>query len=128
MTLGLSAGKTTVKFYLKNVGDAPADVLSHVNAGDEHLDWYSLRMENEKGETRTLRFFESRDKSGSVKAHLEPGESLHHSVDVAGWAVRPVNGAEPLAGTYEVYAVYEVSPPGDNWSGRLEAGPVTMTI
>lgn len=127
--LGLSADKTITEFYIKNAGTDPVDVLSHVSADYKHLDWYKLKMDNDKGETRILRFLEARDKSGFVKAHLAAGESIHHSVDLAEWAVRPINGAEPLtAGTYNVYGFYEVSSPGDNWTGRLEAGPVAMTI
>jgi hypothetical protein len=127
--LGLSAQGANVEFHLKNVGEHPLDVLSHVSADIDHLDWYALRMVNQAGRERVLRFVGDRDKSGSVEAHLAPGDIIHHSVNLGQWAKRPVNGeAEIEVGRYQAWAVYEVSPPGHNWTGKLEAGPVTLAI
>jgi hypothetical protein len=127
--LGLAAAGAIVEFYLKNVGADPLDVLSHVSADIDHLDWYELRMVDEARKERVLRFIDDRDKAGSVKVHLLPGETIKHSVNLRRWAKRPINGEENLAaGEYEVWATYEVPTPDDNWTGRLEAGPVVTTI
>jgi len=129
LTLGLTADRGAVEFYLKNVGTEPLDVLSHVSADIDHLDWYELRMVNKTREERVLRFIDDRDKSGTVKIHLLSGETIHHSVDPREWAKRPINGEENLtAGEYQLWASYEVTNPDDNWTGRLEAGPVVTTI
>ena len=129
LMLGLAAAGATVEFYLKNVGADPLEVLSHVSADIDHLDWYELRMVSQSGEERVLRFIDDRDKSGVETVHLLPGETIHHSVDVREWAKRPINGEEKLAqGEYQLWATYEVTTPEDNWTGRLESGPVTTKI
>jgi hypothetical protein len=129
LMLGLSAAGAVVEFYLKNVGADPLDVLSHVSADIDHLDWYELRMVDEARKERVLRFIDDRDKAGSVKVHLLPGETIKHSVTLRQWSKRPINGSENLRlGEYEVWATYEVPTPDDNWTGHLTAGPVTTTI
>lgn len=129
LRLGLSTDGGFVELHLQNIGTAPLEVLSHVNAGDIHLDWYTLRLKDELGNTRKLELVDERDKSGIVRAHLEPGVSIQHQVDVVAWAVRSINGTKPLAaGTYKLYAVYEVEPGRNSWSGRLEAGPIMLTV
>ena len=129
LMLGLSAAGAAVEFYLKNVGADPLDVLSHVSADIDQLDWYELRLVNQAREERVLRFIADRDKAGSVKVHLLPGETIHHSVNLRKWAKRPINGEEDLAaGEYELWASYEVTGSDDNWTGHLDAGPVSTTI
>ena|SRR5436190_15957585 len=128
LMLGLSAHETIAGFHLKNVGADPLNVLSHVSADIDHLDWYELKIMNQQGIARVLRFIDDRDKAGFVKVHLSAGESIHHSVNVCEWARRPINSEEELArGRYEVWASYEVTIPDDNWTGSLKAGPVAMT-
>ena len=127
--LGLAAAGATVEFHLKNVGADPLDVLSHVSADIDHLDWYELRMVNKAREERLLRFIDNRDKAGSVKVHLLPGEAIHHSVNLRKWAKRPINREENLAaGEYELWATYEVTDSTNNWTGHLDVGPVVTTI
>jgi len=129
LMLGLAAVGAAVEFYLKNVGADPLDVLSHVSADIDHLDWYELRLVNQAREERVLRFIDDRDKAGSVKVYLLPGETIHHSVNLRKWAKRPINGEENIAaGEYELWASYEVTDSDDNWIGRLDAGPVATTI
>src|SRR6185503_15464311 len=116
LMLGLAAVGAAVKFYLKNVGADPLDVLSHVSADIDHLDWYELRLVNQAREERVLRFIDDRDKAGSVKVYLLPGETIHHSVNLRKWAKRPINGEENIAaGEYELWASYEVTDSDDNW-------------
>lgn len=129
LMLGLAADGATIEFYLKNVGTEPLDVLSHVSADIDHLDWYELRMMTAAGEERVLRFIDDRDKSGFETVHLPPGEAIHHSVNLRDWAKRPINGEQKLAaGEYELWATYEVTTPDDNWTGRLNAGPVVTSF
>ena len=129
LMLGLAADGAALEFYLKNVGAEPLDVLSHVSADIDHLDWYELRMVNQAREERVLRFIDDRDKSGVEKVHLLPGETIHHTVTLRRWSKRPINGAENLAaGEYELWASYEVTTRDDNWTGRLDAGPVVTMI
>ena len=74
-------------------------------------DWYKLQLENETAEKRTLTLSEDRDRSVIIKAHLEPGASIQHTVDVNAWASRPINGARTLAaGTYRLTVTYTVPP------------------
>ncbi len=131
LTLGLVAEGATLRLLLKDIGDAPLEVLSHVQAQDVHLDWYTVRLKDAQGHERTIRFVEDRDRSAQVKAHLEPGKSLEHTVALGDWASRAANGGQSLAaGTYQVTAAYEVKPEsaGGCWSGRLEAGPAKMNV
>lgn len=133
LRLGVAAEAGLAELHLQNVGDAPLEVLSHVKAHEKHFDWFGLSLKDAAGATRRLRLLDDRDKSGTVRARLEPGESLRHSIDVGDWASRPVNGAEPLApGAYLLNAEYEVDSARDyaldTWSGRLEAGPVTLAV
>jgi hypothetical protein len=129
LMLGLTAAGAVVEFYLKNVGADALDVLSHVSADIDHLDWYELRMVNQAREERVLRFIDDRDKAGVVKVHLRPGKMIHHSVKLRKWAKRPINGEEKVAaGKYELWVSYEVTDPDDNWTGHLDAGPVTTRI
>jgi hypothetical protein len=129
LRLGVSGGAGFVELSLENVGTQPLTVLSHVNAGEIHLDWFTLRLRDGSGGTRALHLLADRDKSGGVKVTLEPGKSLQHRVDVQRWAARPANGSAPLsAGSYELRATYEVEAGEPHWSGKLEAGPVTLTI
>jgi hypothetical protein len=129
LRLGVSGGSGFAELSLENVGTQPLTVLSHVNAGDIHLDWFTLHLRDGRGATRDLRMVANRDKAGRVKVTLEPGKSLQHRVDIQRWAGRPINGnAQLAAGSYEVRATYEVEPGEPVWSGKLEAGPATLTI
>lgn len=129
LRLGLSVAGTTVHVHLQNAGHTRLTVLSHVAAGGEiQLDWTTLDLKR-AGKTRRVRLQDARNRSAVVDVHLDPGAEDSQAVDVAAWAVRPVNGSTPLAaGTYHLTGVYEVTSSPDHWSGKLEAGPITLTI
>lgn len=128
LRLGLAPRDAAIELVLQNVGETDLEVLSHVAAGEIHLDWYTLRLQDAGGDTRTLRLLDARDESGVVRATVAPGESVRHRVAVGEWAARPVNGGQPLApGTYQVSATYAAPPRGKTWSGEIEAGPVQWT-
>lgn len=129
LALGLSAEGAFARLHLRNVGAEPLTVLSHVVADGFHFDWYRLTLRDADGSARVLSLYDDRDESEVVTSRLAPGESLQHKVDLQAWARRAVNGAAPLApGAYRMSAEYEVSPRGAAWSGRLEAGPVTLDV
>jgi hypothetical protein len=129
LRLGLGARDGMASLTLQNVGNLGLEVFSYVQAHEVHLDWYTLKLSDENRLTCQLRLFDARNRSTVIRVRLEPGESLQHSVDVAGWAKRLVNGAIPLAaGSYQLSAVYEVADEKDCWLGHLEAGPVRLTI
>ncbi|HEU4451924.1 MAG TPA: hypothetical protein VFR81_02655 [Longimicrobium sp.] len=131
LRLGIASSGSAVLLRLENVGDAPLEVLSHVSAREDHLDWHALRLEGLDGAVRTLRFRDVRDKAGIARARLAPGGTLDHRVDPAAWALRGINGGVPLApGRHRATALYDTAgtSSGDHWRGRLSAGPVDVDI
>jgi hypothetical protein len=129
LALGLSTNGPVVTLQLKNTGTTPLEVMSHVEAEETHLDWYTITLTDDRGNTRTLKLAAARERSAEVKVSLAPGKTVDHNVAVVDWAARSVNGAKPLAaGEYTVRATYAVSSPNDVWNGRLEAGPVSLSL
>jgi hypothetical protein len=113
-----------VRLTLENVGRRPLEVLSHVAAGEIHLDWFTIHLDD-----RRIVLLDSRNRSIPVRARLAPGESLAHDVDLAAWAMRGPNGRAPLApGDHEARGSYEVPADETAWTGRLEAGPVPLRV
>jgi hypothetical protein len=129
LRLGVAGGAGFAELSLENVGTQPLVVLSHVNAGEVHLDWFLLRLKDSHGTVRELHLLDDRDKSGRVQVTLTPGKSLQHRVDVQRWATKPANGSAALHdGSYELRAVYEVEAGEQHWSGKLEAGPAPLSV
>ena len=129
LALGLSTNGSVVTVHLKNTGATPLQVMSHVEAGEIHLDWYSIDLTDSQGNTRTLKLLDARERSAPVQVSLAPGKTVDHNVAVTDWASRSVNGGKALVpGVYTVRAKYAVSSPSDVWNGRLEAGPVSLSI
>lgn len=129
--LGLEIDATFATFHVQNVGTKPADVMSHVQAGETHLDWYTLEIDAPGGCKREIGFVDERDRSAPIKVTLAPQAELSHRVDIASWAARPANGSKPLSpGTYSVIARYQVSPGAAPtvWTGTLSAGPTEMIV
>jgi hypothetical protein len=128
LRLGVAGGAGMAELSLENVGGAPLRVLSHVNAGDIHLDWFTIELRDGRGAERTLHLMAERNKSGRVEVTLAPGQSLQHRVDLQAWAARGDNGGELAAGDYALRATYEVEPGEQHWSGKLPAGPTTVHL
>jgi hypothetical protein len=131
LRLELSTDGETAVLTLHNIGASGLEVASHVDAGEQHLDWYTLRLDRPgaTAATRTLRVFASRHESTLVKATLAPGATLVHRVDLQAWARRSVNGTAPIAsGSYQLTADYEVTDEPGVWHGKLSAGPVAITF
>lgn len=122
------ARKSAAVLTLRNCGTTPITVLSHVDAGERHYDWFTIELER-AGETRVLRLYDDRNESARVTAELAPGDGLEHVIDVGAWARRAVNGGRPLAaGTYRLSATYEVTEPDAPWRGTLRSDPSELTI
>jgi hypothetical protein len=126
LRLGVAGGAGMAELALENVGTQPLRVLSHVNAGEVHLDWFALQLRDSRGVVRAISLFGDRNKSGRVEVTLAPGQHLQHRVDVQSWATRA--GTALADGRYELRATYEVEPGEPHWSGKLEAGPATLHI
>ncbi len=130
VSLGLEVvSPTTVAVLLQDVGVEEIDVWSHVHAGAEaHYDWFELRLTHPSGEVRVARLLDAREMGAPVKAHLAPGMSVRHVIDLDAWLRRPVNGGTALApGRYTLTAVYDVAIDGA-WNGRVSAGPVELAV
>jgi hypothetical protein len=129
LRLGLAAAGETLEVRLENVGDEPLTVLSYVAAGGRrHLDWFTVTLTADDGAARRLQFIDDRDRSAKVRADLPPGASLAHPIDLAGWAARPINGGQPLAGHYRATAAYLVEGEAGAWTGRLDSGAVEISL
>lgn len=128
LTLGIQCGDGFVSLLLKNVGQTPLQVLSHVLSGEVHLDWFRIRL-TARGKDHTIRLSEARDRSPRITRTLAPGESLMHRVDVVSWAKRRANQCvifEP--GEVALWASYRVQNEKTVWNGDLEAGPAGWII
>jgi hypothetical protein len=129
-TLELATENTIAIVTLRNGCDRAITVLSHVEAGDKHLDWYRFRLvDRSTQQIRELKIIDDRDESSRIMVQLEPGKSLEHRVDLTAWALRGANRATPItAGAYELSVVYEVHDEGAFWRGQLEAGPEPFVV
>jgi hypothetical protein len=128
LRLGLSVPGDggVVELHLENVGTQPLKVLSHVDAGELHFDWYRLRLEDAQGRSTTVRLLDARERSAEISATLDPGGSLTHRVNAADWARRDGQPVSP--GTYKVWATYDVTIGDGHWQGHLETGPVSLRV
>src|SRR5262247_715235 len=97
LRLGLAADGQVAALHLQNIGAEPLDVFTvHVAAHD-------------------VSFVDDRDRSTPVTAHLQPGETLRHTVDVAAWAARTTGPLSP--GAHAATATYLVESEPEVWCG-----------
>jgi hypothetical protein len=129
LELRVGARDGTAVLTLRNRSREPLRVLSHVDAGQVHLDWYALILTAADGSARTLKLLDARNESGSVVVDLAPDKELEHVVDVQAWAARGPNGSKRFApGVYQMTATYSVTEKGDHWTGTLSAGPTSIML
>ncbi|RIK46865.1 MAG: hypothetical protein DCC58_01700 [Chloroflexi bacterium] len=129
LRLGLAADGAQITLALENIGKQPLEVLSHVEAGEIHLDWYTLHVASGTAPPRLIHLLDDRDESAIIRATLAPQQRLQHTIDLQAWASRPANGGAPFPpGDYQLNATYSVTPRGAVWAGRLEAGPVAWVV
>ena len=129
LRLGVAADGTLVRLGLQNVGTRPLPVMSYTAATLLELNWTTLLLTDSQGTTRKLLLGYDRDPPEGVVATLAPGADLWQQVDLTVWTRLALNAVQSLnAGSYQLTAVYEVSPRGNRWSGRLTSGPVRLTV
>jgi hypothetical protein len=130
LELRIAARGSSALLTLHNGGPDPLQVLSHVDAGYRHYDWFTVLLEGD-AETRLLHFYGDRNESVIVTVELAPGGQLEHLIDLAAWAERKINDARPLAaGHYRMSATYEVSESESDgvWNGKIVSPTVSLTI
>ena len=109
---------------LHNEGTAPVCMYTHIATHELQHDW--LKVTYADGERhhyapRQLEFYDDRDQSAPVSREIGPGETVWIGLDLAAWALRKVNGGEPLTrGSLYVTAIYDTSSEDRVWRGRLE--------
>lgn len=128
--LGLTVAvhDTMLRVSLSNEGEETVRAYFAVqSASGRHHDFLTAELVGE-GTRRSLRFTGNRDASTTGLVELAPGEEASDELDLAAWALAPINGAEPLAaGEHALTATYRVEQPGV-WSGSISAGPVRVLV
>ncbi|MDQ1707819.1 MAG: hypothetical protein QOJ88_1030 [Pyrinomonadaceae bacterium] len=128
LELRIAARGSNAVLTLHNDGPDQLTVFSYVQGSLEQYDWFTIFIAG-PAETCTLHLYDDRNASARVTANLAPGQEVEHVIDVVAWAQRKPNGARPLApGTYRMWASYEVTEPGDVWTGKLVSPTVAITI
>jgi hypothetical protein len=128
LELTIAVAGSTLRVALANVGDAGLRAyFAAMSAAGPHHDHLVVELAGGSG-GRTLRFTGDRDASTIGIVDLDPGEQVSDELDLAAWALQPINGSEPLwPGAYELTATYKVDVPGA-WAGDLSAGPVDLIV
>ncbi len=111
---------------LRNAGKVAVCVYSHVATHELQHDWLTIQY-NDGAKyhhfARVLHFDDARDKAAVVSTLLRPGEVIWHRFDLANWAARQSNGAEPLMSNklaWPALAVYDTTRESRAWRGRVE--------
>lgn len=128
LELRIAVRERLLSVQLTNRSDVPLNVFFAAAgpAGTFH-DHLQVALLSESG-SRTLRFTGARNASTIGIVALAPGQHVTDELDLAAWALDPINGSEPLAaGTFALSATYSVDQPGA-WAGSLSAGPVRLTV
>jgi hypothetical protein len=129
----------TVAVTIENVTDHPITLLSHVDAGEKHYDWYTIdvawplatvahRRKTCGGRgARAITLIDDRTKAARVEVTLAAHATLRHEIDLGDWASRQVNGARPLGGgVYELAVTYAVANETGVWNGTISSGSVAL--
>lgn len=124
LRLGLKRkGEALCTLALQNTSHAALSAMSHVVAGGAlQLDWFEVLVDMPGDRIRRLRFFADRDEAAPVCVTLEAGQQVTHDVDLAYWAIQPVNGGAPLTPWPQpMHAAYRVdaAEAGSSWHGSL---------
>ena len=93
-----------------------------------HHDFLTADLTSAGSRSRTLLFTGDRNGSTVGLTTLQAGESIGDDIDLAAWAVAPINGEAPLnPGEYALTATSRVHILAA-WTGRLTAGPVRLLV
>jgi hypothetical protein len=132
LTIRASAEGANVDVVLHNGGSAPLRLLTRIDAGEAHYDWFTLVLRDASGGETAIHPSGDRDESSEVIDDVSPGGEVVHRVDVARWNAEETRPAPP--GPYTLTVIYEV-PASDAtggtagvWTGRVEAAPVAITL
>ncbi len=128
LELAIAVERATLGVTLANRGDDPLTVyFAAEGPSGSHHDFLTVELAGDAAQ-RTLRFTGGRNASTPGLAELAPGQAVSDDLDLAGWALDPINGSEPLAaGEYALTATYRAEQPGA-WSGSIVAGPVRLVV
>jgi hypothetical protein len=135
LSIDVEPSDLTATLTLRNTGKQPRKVLSHVQAQEEHYDWFQIELTWPKAEKGTcagtgrlvLQLLDSRRKSAPVTKELPPGGSLSHKLSIPAWAARGVNGGVRLGGSYyKITARYRVKGEAGVWNGELATAPARV--
>lgn len=122
-----------VTFVLQNVSSRELHVLSHVDAGQVNLDWFTLEMVSAaRGvPARTLHFREPRTRAVPISAPVPPGVALTHDVDLRYW-LDPARNAPPRgwrnAGPWTFTLRYDTRTEMGSWAGALVSAPLRAEL
>jgi hypothetical protein len=121
-----AGGGAIANVGIHNAGTDPVCVWSHIATHEWQSDWLVIQYaDGDKYHhfQRVLELDDSRDKSYGVSVLLAPGATAWHAIDVAAWAARARNGAEPLPAGASLWAmaVYDTSKDTEVWAGQQTA-------
>lgn len=124
--------RALVQVALHNAGTEAVCLYSHIHTHELQNDWLTIRYAD-GGKyhhiSRVISLDDARDKSYPVALLLGPGQTLWYSIDLAQWASRPRNGAEPLpSGSLYAEAALDASREDEVWSGRLTSSPFEIKL
>jgi hypothetical protein len=128
LELSIAVRGTLLHVRLTNRSEEPQRLLfAAAGPAGVHHDHLQASLLGDDG-ARQLRFTGDRNASTIGIATLEPADHVADDINLAAWALDPINGAEALSpGRYSLTATYAVEQDGV-WSGTLTAGPVLLSV
>jgi len=128
LTLTADAHGATVTVTLANVSTAAVAVWFEVEGPNGPLyDCLSVDLTG-PGDRRTLLLTGDRNASTSGRVVLDPDAALSATIDLADWALAPINGGDALApGAWTATLWYRCDEP-DCWRGEVVAAPVSVHV
>jgi hypothetical protein len=109
VALAARTSGSSLELTFTNVSTAPVTMTTHVRAGRDHHDWLTVKLTG--AATRTMKFWESRDKSAPIDATIAPGATVSRTIDLAAWAILAGNGGPLAPGTYDLEATWDARSP-----------------
>jgi hypothetical protein len=86
--------KTDIKLALTNSSNAALYLYSHVEAEEEHYDFFHIEALTLDGDEMHLSLYEDRLKSAPIVELVQSQHSFSHTINVVHWANKPVNREE----------------------------------
>jgi hypothetical protein len=129
-----------IELALRNVGEQPVALRSHVQADERHYDWFEVELTyptpsregcngRYAGKRRqVVRLVAAREKSAPITVTLAPGKELVHRLDLAAWARRQGSTSAIVAGFYQLRPRYTVRGEKTVWAGRLTCPALQLVV